>query len=213
MIIAISGLTKSGKDTLAKGFLHQSFTSKFYQVNFANYLKEIATSLWGFDEKNKEEFRKALQWLGDGARQFNKDCWINAWDKKVKSLHSASNFIVTDLRYENEYLYLKEMGAILIGIKVLDDVTRLKRFHPEYDTLDNMSKALMKNLWDISIHTAHNSEKSCAKLLEEKPYNIIIEDNGNLTQQMLEDIGTEIIYLLNTKSYDTLKEKYNYKEI
>lgn len=211
MIIAISGLTKSGKDTLAEGFLHQSYTSKFYQLNFATYLKEIAASLWKFDKKNKEEFRKALQWLGDGARQFNENCWIDAWEKRLQTLHSASNFIITDLRYENEYYHLKNKGAILIGIKVINDIVRLKRFHPEFDELDQVSKTLLKNIWDVSIHTSHNSEKSCAKLLAEKPYNIIIEDDGNITKKQLTAIGNDICK--NLKNIDYLKETYNYKEI
>lgn len=214
MILAICGLMKSGKDSFAKAFIDKGFK----QINFATYLKEIASNLWEYQEERKEEYREALQWLGEGSRKYNANCWVTAWAAEYDRLLKyginlkSKDVIVTDMRYMNEYNYLRELGATLISIDVEDPDVRIRRYievskqrWEEYShkQKEDIRKAMMPIF-------NHNSEIQAKKILETKPFNIRIEDN-DLPFEDLIKISKDISNNIQDKQY--LKEKYLYKEI
>ena len=64
-----------------------------------------------FGEKDNET-RKQLQYMGteNGRDKYGQDIWINTLDTWMKLYHERGieRFIITDLRFKNEYEYLKK---------------------------------------------------------------------------------------------------------
>ena len=112
-IIGISGLARSGKDTLFK-FLSEklkinNISSK--RLAFADELKEECDDflkknidISAFTEKNEEKeiIRPFLVCYGTKVRRrLNKNCWIDRLSSKLEATNQDYVFI-TDVRYEHE---------------------------------------------------------------------------------------------------------------
>ena len=140
MIIGITGLKSSGKDTT--GDLICSIDPLFKKESFANILKDMVAILFGWDrgalqgstEKSRawreqpDEFwskklgreytpRKALQELGTDVfrNHFFQDIWVAALEKKLGS--SKGNYVITDVRFPNEIDMIKQLGGKIIRVE------------------------------------------------------------------------------------------------
>jgi len=148
--IAISGKANSGKNTLAM-MLDAAFSQHNRRVEiyaFANRIKEIIQMmiprgheqtvhehLYGKSYLRKEKipgldditYRKACLEIGKVGRSFNDNLWINHFLDHF-SVYGKDVYIITDLRFINEFNKLKSLDFITIRIKrresiVIDDIS------------------------------------------------------------------------------------------
>ena len=145
MIIGISGLMGSGKDTV--GSLLVQYHG-FQSVSFASALKDAVSSVFGWErdllEGKTEESRKfretvdlwwskklaiphltprwVLQhWGTDVLRdKFHQDIWILSLERKILSNENA-HFVITDCRFKNELRMLRNNNALLVRIRRGED--------------------------------------------------------------------------------------------
>ena len=123
VIVAISGKKGSGKDTVAD-FLVQEFN--FTKLSFAAPLKEVCCILFSMDpmyfehRELKESWkhpetdmtpREILQYVGsDLMRKSFPNIWINIMKKKLHD--RTKNYVISDLRFTNEYEFLRTLDHV-----------------------------------------------------------------------------------------------------
>lgn len=162
-LIGISGKAGSGKNTVAS-FL-QDIDPSFEQKAFAAKLKEVASILTGVpahrfeDQEFKKEtmpedwwredkptYRQFLQEVGTDALRnvIHPNIWVNAL---FADWRGYSRWIITDVRFPNEYKAIKDKGGIIVrvdrpGIELME--------HPSETLLDDHEfDYLMVNDGDI----------------------------------------------------------------
>jgi hypothetical protein len=164
MIIGLSGYAQSGKDTVSKylvenhGFERVAFADPIrdllYEMNPVldlDLVKEEFTRLKtlvdavGWDSaKQHPEVRYLLQALGVGARTIiDEDIWII---KAIRTMSGDGNYVVTDVRFQNEATTLRLSGAKIwrverTGVEAVND-------HVSEHDLDN---------WEFDAYIHNNS--------------------------------------------------------
>ena len=129
-IVGLTGYARSGKDTVA-GILVNEYG--FTRVAFADKIKEL---LWhvnplletfydlqssvdeiGWEESKKDsEVRRLLQDLGVGARRvLGEDVWVITALREMDD--TDQKYVVTDVRFENEAVMIKQLGGQLWRVK------------------------------------------------------------------------------------------------
>jgi len=119
-IVAFGFRKNVGKDTagdylVSKGYTKLSFAttlkrvcSEMYQVPIENFhdrkLKETKDKYWGVTP------REMLIHVGSSF----KDHWIKIMKKEIQK--TKGKIVITDLRFENEFKYLKSIGCVMIRI-------------------------------------------------------------------------------------------------
>jgi phosphomevalonate kinase len=129
MIIGISGKQRTGKDTFA-GFLKSALHAQGYAFSIKSlsspikiaYAQSIGITLAEL-EATKADHREALQSLGNGARQTDPDIWIK---KLIASCQPNDCIIIADVRYQNEYKWIRDRGGMVIRIET-DRLLRARR--------------------------------------------------------------------------------------
>ncbi|MBA42926.1 MAG: hypothetical protein CMF62_02815 [Magnetococcales bacterium] len=139
VLIGIIGKKGHGKDTIGDYIVNKY---KFKKIAFADSLKKICGELFGFTDEQlygnlKEEIdsywnvspRTIFQFIGTDLirNQINqvipnigKDFWVKNTLKKIKS-DETNNYIICDVRFENEADKITENGGILIKVIRSDD--------------------------------------------------------------------------------------------
>lgn len=139
MIISISGLKGSGKDTLGSILISKY---GFIKLSFASILKDIISILFDWDRKlldgltkESREWRETkdiwwsnklkmnitprfvMEYFGTDLfrNHFNNDIWVTALEKQLYK-YKNKNIVITDTRFQNEIDMLKENGALFIKI-------------------------------------------------------------------------------------------------
>jgi hypothetical protein len=139
MIVGLLGFIGSGKGTA--GDILKGLT--FQQVSFAKGVKDVAAEMFdwprhlleGDTEESREwreepdEFwskelgktftpRLALQLMGTevGRDVFHKDFWVIKLKNYMKNNY-GKNFVITDVRFENEIEFIRKQGGILIEVQ------------------------------------------------------------------------------------------------
>lgn len=156
MIIGISGRIGSGKDTLAQ-FIREIDPS--YEVKkFAYKLKQVASLLTGVpvekfeDQEFKKQqmpsewgmtYREFLQKLGTDAIRdgLHTNAWVNSLMAEYKIDGHAGpmqypNWLITDVRFPNEAVAVKQYGGILVRINRFYDPNE-NNLHPSETALDD----------------------------------------------------------------------------
>lgn len=134
-VLGISGYKGSGKDTFGNIFVEKY---NFKRLSFATKLKESAAALFGWDPeiwedlKNEEGgfmafdgdgnaiggvgYREFLQRYGLEAHRdiFGEDFWVV---QALKNLDPKTNYVVTDCRFDNELIAIRNLGGITIRIE------------------------------------------------------------------------------------------------
>ena len=124
MIVGISGPIGSGKSTVAN---HLAKAHGLQVHKFAAPLKNMMRSL-GLteaqiegDEKEKpchllmgKKPRHAMQTLGTewGRNHIHRDFWVNVWRQTA-----PERLVADDVRFENEFFTIRNMGGIVIRIE------------------------------------------------------------------------------------------------
>lgn len=75
--------------------------------------------------------RDVLQMLGDNTRGIHPNVWVNSMFSKWKE---SDQWIVTDVRFPNEFEAIKERGGIMIRV---NRKTNSNDYHPSEISLDN----------------------------------------------------------------------------
>lgn len=140
MIIGICGFIGSGKDTVADYLVN---FHGFRRESFANSLKDAVADVFGWDRillegrtaesrewrEQKDEWwaerlnmpwltpRRILQEWGTGILRdkFHNDIWIASVENKLRK--SKDNVVITDCRFPNEILSLRNIGGKVIRVK------------------------------------------------------------------------------------------------
>jgi hypothetical protein len=143
-LIGISGLARSGKDTLynfSKPYL-ESLNKKHKRYAFADALKQEADELLSkyvgisaFTEhpSEKEIIRPFLVTYGTHVRRkLNPSCWVEKINDQVKQDIDQQKYVfITDVRFKNEIDWVHEMGGESIHI------TRERNIAPNQEELEN----------------------------------------------------------------------------
>lgn len=121
-LIGLVGYAGVGKDTAAQ-ILVDDFN--YVRIGFADPLKEILTTIgWDGDKSDKPscsccgmlQGRALLQAAGtEGVRRV---LGTNIWTDHLKSVLSDTSkmYVISDVRFNDEALALKDLGAILIRV-------------------------------------------------------------------------------------------------
>jgi len=165
MIIGLSGYAQSGKDTVAKFLVEKR---GFKRVAFADPIRELLYELnpkvdfevdggswnirylvdnYGWDEaKQSLEVRRLLQTLGLGARNIiDEDIWLI---KALRTMSGDGNYVVTDVRFQNEAVVLRTSGAKIWRVE-RDGIIAVNEHISEND-LDN---------WEFDAYIHNNFTK------------------------------------------------------
>jgi len=140
MIIGITGLISSGKDTIAD---YLTTHMGFKRMSFAASLKDAVSNVFGWDRELLEGSTKAsrawrekvdpwwaerlnmphltprwiLQYWGTDVcrNHFHNDIWIASVEHKL--LNSPDDIVITDCRFTNEVQAIKNAGGIAIRVQ------------------------------------------------------------------------------------------------
>ena len=129
MLIAITGKAHSGKDTIADYFIEKLNAEKYA---FAFPIKKMAIEIFGFSEEQmynqdlkeiKDEFwgispREFMINVGTKLfrNNFNPETWIKCAERYI-SKNNNKNFIISDIRFNNELDFVRRLNGIVIKIK------------------------------------------------------------------------------------------------
>lgn len=127
LIIGVSGKLGSGKDFITTNVILpvlEKRKQRYLQVNFADQIKiNVMTKngiLYSDVYENKtESSRQLLQKEGtDIGRAFDKNIWVNYLDNwlNVYNNRGIEIFIISDVRFMNEYEYVKNLGGTMVKV-------------------------------------------------------------------------------------------------
>jgi len=167
IIIAFSGYKSNGKDTCCNYLVNKY---KFVKLSFAEPLKQACKcifnltddELYGDSKENINKIwnitpRKIMQFVGTELfrNQINKlipdinnDIWVEILKQKI--INNENKFIViSDLRFDNEYIMLKKLNAVIIKIN-----------RTNYNILDNheSENQLINKVMDYELYNNDSLE-------------------------------------------------------
>ena len=164
MRIALSGLKRSGKDTVGS-YLIQNYSCKRFA--FADEVKRLARDLFPEEFVQNDKPVDLLQWLGKTMRQRNPDVWINKLTTMIQlTKDPVPNLVVTDVRYPNEVQALKKLGFTIVKVQVPVEVS-IERCKA---TEVNFTEELL----------LHESEQLAQS--NEQYYDYVIENTGTIEE-------------------------------
>lgn len=188
MIVGISGLIGSGKDTVAD-FLVNSYG--YRKESWADSLKSAVSTVFGWNkimlegrtnvsrewrEQPDEWWSERLgmevtprnvlqQWGTEVCRAgYHDDIWIASLENKIRQ--SKDDIVISDCRFPNELASVKRLDGITIRVKRGPD--------PEWIEVYTTSQERFKTLYP----NIHASEYSSVAL----QYDYTIENNGTITE-------------------------------
>lgn len=145
-IIAISGKAQHGKDTTA-GILKRQLEADGYNVlivHYADLLKHICRSFFGWDGKKDDAGRHILQYVGtDIIRAKRPNYWVDFIIDVLNLFPDEWDYVlIPDCRFPNEIECLKKAGFDSIHIRVVrpnfvSPLTAEQQAHPSEIALDN----------------------------------------------------------------------------
>lgn len=208
MILGVTGFIGSGKDTVAD---YLCTFHGYKRISFAASLKDAIASIFGWDRellegttKSSREWREQIDpwwserlgkeitpryvlqyWGTEVCRNgFHSDIWVASVENKLRK--STDNIVITDCRFANEILAIKNAGGI---------VCRIERGpNPEwYNHAFNLNKGPTQIGWAIAKDHlnklgVHASEYSSVGL----NYDHYLDNNGSI-----DDLHQQIKSIIN----------------
>lgn len=145
-VICISGKAQHGKDTTAQ-IMKEQLESDGYSVlivHYADLLKHICRSFFGWDGAKDEKGRHILQYVGtDVIREQRPDFWVDFVVDMLTMFPDSWDFVlIPDCRFPNEIVKLSNAGLESVHLRVVRDgflspLTPEQQRHPSETALDN----------------------------------------------------------------------------
>jgi hypothetical protein len=152
-IIGITGLKRSGKDTISD-YINTNY--KYNKVSFVKPLKDICKTLFDLtsEQLNGDEKeiidkrygctpRKIMQFIGTDLFRNNmkiiKDSdniWVNVLKRKL--LKNKNKFVISDVRFQNEIDMIQSIGGIIIRVDRKDLI--YKKDNHESENINSLKK-------------------------------------------------------------------------
>jgi hypothetical protein len=209
MIIAISGLIGSGKDTAAD---YLCTVHGFKRMSFAGTLKDAVASVFDWDRellegstKASREWREQVDvWWADRLqipdltprwilqhwgtevcrRGFHNDIWVASVENKLRS--TKDDVVLTDCRFPNELNAIKKVGGITMRTHRGPD-PEWHYYAELYNTITNAGQ-LELCMSKLKYYNVHASEYSSVGL----KYDYHINNNGTI-----DDLHKQIASVIN----------------
>ena len=174
-IIGFAGKKRSGKDTAAD-IIDQYSNNKVKTFAFATILKEVVQKVFLISDEqmiNLKEVkierlgyspRQLLQNFGDHFRKVNPNVFTDYMDHIISSYIESDTIIITDVRFDDECMFIKKHNGVLIGI---DAEERLKSTVVDnHCTEKGVSKDLV-DFWVTNNGTKKEFKDKMIKLLND----------------------------------------------
>lgn len=214
MILGITGLIGSGKDTIAD---YLTTHHGFKRISFASSLKDAIAVIFGWNREYLEGTTKAsrawreqkdewwsnrlgmeitprwiLQYWGTDVcrNHFHNDIWVASVEHKL--LNSKEDIVITDCRFSNEVAAIKNAGGIAVRVQ--------RGPNPEwhesavaYNRGPNGNSAWALSKMKLDKLKIHASEYSSVGL----KYDYIVENNGTI-----DELHNSIYSIISSQSVD-----------
>lgn len=167
MILGLCGYAGVGKDTAAEVLLEEC---GFQRIAFADPIKAALLALdplvpaedgkthlhlsefsadrdWA-EVKEYPEVRRLMQILGTevGRNIFDPNIWVSLAEKKLLSVMSVGDAVITDVRFPNEARLVKKHGGLLIRIE-----------RPDFGPVNQHVSDRASESWTYDIHLENDS--------------------------------------------------------
>lgn len=142
-IIALTGPKGSGKDTVADLIVahYQAQWKTVRRLAFADPIKKVIQHIFQLDNRTNDEYdrlkrasidifdtdkimrtvsgRHVVREIGMMMREYDDKQFNNYIEDQFKSAHFTTNnvFVITDLRFDNEYTMLRHWGAKIVKVE------------------------------------------------------------------------------------------------
>ena len=119
--------------------------------------------------------RKLIQSFAQKLKEIDENVWINYLDNKLKTeLKDEDYIVIDDLRFPNEYNYLRKNNFIIIKLIINNNlqIKRLKETYPEnynnhINSIKDVSEIYIDELEaDYKIEVIHENENNILELIE-----------------------------------------------
>jgi hypothetical protein len=174
MKIAIIGKMCSGKTTISS--IIQDYDNSYKRIGFGDKVKCYARDLFNMQGKD----RTLLTTFATKMREIDPDVWVNAALRNI----DGDNYIIDDVRYQNELDALTKDNWIIIKLNISDElqIERIKKTYPN-------------NYLDHLKNRDHISERNELLFKSGYPHLTICVDNLDINklQKMIIDFLTKCI--------------------
>lgn len=230
MIVGLLGFIGSGKGTVGN-ILHDDYG--FKKVSFANHLKDVAALMFGWprdllegETKESREFREipdvfwsermgkpftprlALQLFGTEAARnvFHEDFWILSLEREMLK-HPNTNFVITDVRFQNEIEFVNKMNGILIEVE--------RGFRPHWYDIAAQANRGSTNAEKFMRETEkiHESEWrwiGCAETYSVQNDGTLVDLKNKTDKVLIDAFGLDTIRAINMTAN---KEQFGYETV
>lgn len=165
VVIGLTGLARSGKDTVAAIILPllMNVDSSFRHASFAQPLKDMIEAGFGLKDKQDAEaieyygctHRHMLQTLGTewGRDLIGKDVWLNSLAKRT----AKHSIVITDVRFDEEAAYVRDRGYLVHIVRTGEGMDSISNpGHPsERGVIPGSKDYILYN--DHSLEALHDS--------------------------------------------------------
>jgi len=124
-LVGIAGGLNSGKGVAAGLFKSNGFMER----NFSDPLKRIVRELfnvptkvlWGPSYARTPEVRAMLQELGDYARKYRPEIWVDKMEESLAAFADAGlggykGVVIADIRFKKEVDFVHELGGVVLHV-------------------------------------------------------------------------------------------------